>query len=133
MKAEQRQPTFAEAFRFWLKLGLISFGGPTGQIAILHAELVEKRHWIDEERFLHALSCCMMLPGPEATRRFDLPILPWACWHLCETAIHRHRAWLPMVCSGSPAFSFWRVARRRQKIPTTTGRARRFTRRRSSS
>lgn len=59
-------PTFAEAFRFWLKLGLISFGGPTGQIAIMHAELVEKKRWISEARFLHALNYCMLLPGPEA-------------------------------------------------------------------
>ena len=61
-----RHPTFAEAFRFWLKLGFISFGGPTGQIAIMHAELVEKRRWISERRFLHALNYCMLLPGPEA-------------------------------------------------------------------
>ena len=59
-------PSFAEAFRFWLKLGFISFGGPTGQIAIMHAELVEKRRWISENRFLHALNYCMLLPGPEA-------------------------------------------------------------------
>src|SRR6516165_6864160 len=61
-----RHPTFREAFRFWLKLGLISFGGPTGQIAIMHAELVEKKKWISEARFLHALNYCMLLPGPEA-------------------------------------------------------------------
>lgn len=61
-----RHPTFAEAFRFWLKLGFISFGGPTGQIAIMHAELVEKKRWISEDRFLHALNYCMLLPGPEA-------------------------------------------------------------------
>ncbi len=59
-------PSFAEAFRFWLKLGFISFGGPTGQIAIMHTELVEKRRWISESRFLHALNYCMLLPGPEA-------------------------------------------------------------------
>ncbi|CAN7234406.1 chromate efflux transporter [Rhizobacter sp. LjRoot28] len=58
--------TFAEAFRFWLKLGFISFGGPAGQIAIMHAELVERRRWISERRFLHALNYCMVLPGPEA-------------------------------------------------------------------
>jgi chromate transporter len=57
---------FWEAFRFWLKLGLISFGGPAGQIAIMHQELVEKRRWISEQRFLHALNYCMLLPGPEA-------------------------------------------------------------------
>jgi len=59
-------PSFAEALRFWLKLGLISFGGPTGQIAIMHTELVEKKRWISESRFLHALNYCMLLPGPEA-------------------------------------------------------------------
>jgi len=60
------QPTEGQAFRFWLKLGFISFGGPAGQIAIMHDELVEKRHWIAERRFLHALNFCMALPGPEA-------------------------------------------------------------------
>jgi chromate transporter len=58
--------SFAEALRFWLKLGFISFGGPAGQIAIMHQELVERRHWISERRFLHALNYCMLLPGPEA-------------------------------------------------------------------
>ena len=57
---------FAEALRFWLKLGFISFGGPAGQIAIMHTELVERRRWISEQRFLHALNYCMLLPGPEA-------------------------------------------------------------------
>lgn len=56
----------AAAFRFWLKLGFISFGGPAGQIAIMHRELVEARQWISEKRFLHALNYCMVLPGPEA-------------------------------------------------------------------
>jgi chromate transporter len=60
------RPSFREAFRFWLKLGFISFGGPTGQIAIMHTELVEKKRWISESRFLHALNYCMLLPGPEA-------------------------------------------------------------------
>jgi len=59
-------PSFAEAFRFWLKLGFISFGGPTGQIAIMQTELVEKKKWISQSRFLHALNYCMLLPGPEA-------------------------------------------------------------------
>jgi chromate transporter len=58
--------SFTEALRFWLKLGFISFGGPAGQIAIMHAELVERRRWISEKRFLHALNYCMLLPGPEA-------------------------------------------------------------------
>ncbi|HNJ75213.1 MAG TPA: chromate efflux transporter [Azospira sp.] len=58
--------SFAEAFRFWLKLGFISFGGPAGQIAIMHQALVERRRWLSERRFLHALNYCMVLPGPEA-------------------------------------------------------------------
>jgi chromate transporter len=58
--------SFADALRFWVKLGFISFGGPAGQIAILHQELVERRRWISEARFLHALNYCMLLPGPEA-------------------------------------------------------------------
>ena len=57
---------FAAAMRFWLKLGFISFGGPAGQISIMHQELVERRRWISERRFLHALNYCMVLPGPEA-------------------------------------------------------------------
>src|SRR5437773_1237778 len=59
-------PTFSEALSFWAKLGFISFGGPTGQIAMMQAELVEKRKWISQSRFLHALNFCMLLPGPEA-------------------------------------------------------------------
>lgn len=59
-------PSFFEAFRFWLKLGFISFGGPAGQIAIMHQEIVEKKKWISNDRFLNALNYCMLLPGPEA-------------------------------------------------------------------
>lgn len=59
-------PTFAEAARVWAKIGLLSFGGPAGQIALMHKELVEERRWIGEQRFLHALNYCMLLPGPEA-------------------------------------------------------------------
>jgi chromate transporter len=61
-----RAPSFGEAFRFWLKLGFISFGGPAGQIAIMQTELVDRRRWISQSRFLHALNYCMLLPGPEA-------------------------------------------------------------------
>ncbi len=57
---------FQDALRFWLKLGFISFGGPAGQISVMHQELVERRRWISEKRFLHALNYCMLLPGPEA-------------------------------------------------------------------
>ena len=58
--------TFGESLKYWLKLGFISFGGPAGQIAMMHLELVERRRWISEQRFLHALNYCMLLPGPEA-------------------------------------------------------------------
>jgi len=61
-------PTRGEAFRYWFRLGWISFGGPAGQIAIMHRELVDERRWISEARFLHALNYCMVLPGPEATQ-----------------------------------------------------------------
>ncbi|MBK6731411.1 MAG: chromate efflux transporter [Bacteroidetes bacterium] len=60
------KPTFTEALKFWIKLGFISFGGPAGQIAIMHEFLVEKKNWISDSKFLHALNYCMVLPGPEA-------------------------------------------------------------------
>lgn len=59
-------PTFGQATKLWAKIGLLSFGGPAGQIALMHKELVEERRWIGEQRFLHALNYCMLLPGPEA-------------------------------------------------------------------
>ncbi|NCV78804.1 MAG: chromate transporter, partial [Burkholderiaceae bacterium] len=62
----QVQIPLREALAYWLKLGFISFGGPTAQIAMMHDELVEKKRWISERRFLHALNYCMLLPGPEA-------------------------------------------------------------------
>src|SRR5438309_4181126 len=58
--------SLAEATRVWARIGLLSFGGPAGQIALMHRELVEQRRWIGEQRFLHALNYCMLLPGPEA-------------------------------------------------------------------
>ena len=63
---EPRLPSFAEALKVWTKIGLMSFGGPAGQIALMHRVLVEERRWIGEQRFLHALNYCMLLPGPEA-------------------------------------------------------------------
>ena len=65
---QERHVRFWDAFRFWLTLGFINFGGPTGQIAIMHQELVDRRRWISNARFLHALNYCMILPGPEATQ-----------------------------------------------------------------
>jgi len=82
------QVTFAEALRFWLKLGFISFGGPTGQIAIMHQELVERRRWISENRFLHALNYCMVLPGPEAQQ-----LATYIGWLM-------HRSWGGLVAGG---------------------------------
>jgi chromate transporter len=75
------KPSFAEAFRFWLKLGFISFGGPAGQIAIMQTELVERRRWISQARFLHALNYCMLLPGPEAQQ-----LATYIGWLLHKTA-----------------------------------------------
>jgi chromate transporter len=80
--------TFAEALRFWLKLGFISFGGPAGQIAIMHTELVERRRWISEKRFLHALNYCMLLPGPEAQQ-----LATYIGWLM-------HRTWGGIVAGG---------------------------------
>ncbi|MGH8612108.1 MAG: chromate efflux transporter, partial [Gammaproteobacteria bacterium] len=80
--------TFAQALRFWLKLGFISFGGPAGQIAIMHQELVERRRWISERRFLHALNYCMLLPGPEAQQ-----LATYIGWLM-------HRTWGGVVAGG---------------------------------
>ncbi|MEX0991942.1 MAG: chromate efflux transporter [Actinomycetota bacterium] len=64
--AQVAHPSFGEALRFWVQLGFINFGGPTGQIALMHHELVDRRRWVSDGRFLHALNYCMLLPGPEA-------------------------------------------------------------------
>src|SRR5471032_854739 len=76
------------AFCYWLKLGCISFGGPAGQIAMMHAELVERRRWISEQRFLHALNYCMVLPGPEAQQ-----LATYIGWLM-------HRTWGGIVAGG---------------------------------
>jgi chromate transporter len=68
MLPKSEAPSFSAAFLVWLKIGILSFGGPAGQIALMHTELVERRRWVDEARFLHALNYCMLLPGPEATQ-----------------------------------------------------------------
>jgi chromate transporter len=83
-----RDVSFGEAFGFWLKLGFISFGGPAGQIAIMHQELVERRRWISEKRFLHALNYCMVLPGPEAQQ-----LATYIGWLM-------HRTWGGIVAGG---------------------------------
>lgn len=70
-------PSFRAALRFWLLLGCISFGGPAGQIAVMHDELVERRRWVDEATFLRALDVCMLLPGPEA-----MQLATWLGWRL---------------------------------------------------
>ena len=62
----QAAPSFGEAFKVWFKIGCLSFGGPAGQIAMMHRVLVDEKKWVDEPRFLHALNFCMLLPGPEA-------------------------------------------------------------------
>ncbi|MGE8154129.1 chromate efflux transporter [Pseudomonas vancouverensis] len=80
--------SFREALLFWLKLGLISFGGPAGQISIMHQELVERRRWISERRFLHALNYCMLLPGPEAQQ-----LATYIGWLM-------HRTWGGVIAGG---------------------------------
>src|SRR6188474_2187033 len=70
-------PTFREALRFWTLLGWISFGGPAGQVAIMHAELVERRRWVDAQRFADGLGVCLLLPGPEAQQ-----LATWLGWTL---------------------------------------------------
>lgn len=80
--------SFWQALAFWLKLGFISFGGPAGQIAIMHRELVERRRWISERRFLHALNYCMVLPGPEAQQ-----LATYIGWLM-------HRSWGGIVAGG---------------------------------
>jgi chromate transporter len=81
-------PTLGQATRFWLELGFISFGGPAGQIAIMHRVLVDERRWISERRFLHALSYCMVLPGPEAQQ-----LATYIGWLL-------HRTWGGVIAGG---------------------------------
>jgi len=80
--------TLAQAFWYWLKLGFISFGGPAGQIAIMHHDLVEKKRWISEKRFLHALNYCMVLPGPEAQQ-----LATYIGWLM-------HRSWGGVIAGG---------------------------------
>jgi chromate transporter len=84
----QRSVSLKEACWYWLKLGFISFGGPAGQIAIMHHDLVEKKHWISEKRFLHALNYCMLLPGPEAQQ-----LATYIGWLL-------HRTWGGLIAGG---------------------------------
>ena len=66
---DRAYPTLAAATRIWARIGLLSFGGPAGQIALMHRILVEEQRWLGEKRFLHALNYCMLLPGPEAMQR----------------------------------------------------------------
>src|SRR6478752_4540991 len=80
--------SFNEALKFWLKLGFISFGGPAGQIALMHRELVDEKRWISERRFLHALNYCMVLPGPEAQQ-----LATYIGWLM-------HRTWGGIVAGG---------------------------------
>jgi len=80
--------SFGQAFVYWLRLGFISFGGPAGQIALMHEELVERRRWISENRFLHALNYCMVLPGPEAQQ-----LATYIGWLM-------HRTWGGIVAGG---------------------------------
>ena len=85
---ETARPSFAEATAVWLKIGLLSFGGPAGQIALMHRVVVDEKRWIGEERFLHALNYCMLLPGPEAQQ-----LATYSGWLM-------HRTWGGIVAGG---------------------------------
>ena len=78
---DSSKPTFREALGVWAKIGIVSFGGPAGQIALMHRILVEERGWISQQRFLHALNFCMLLPGPEA-----MQLATYVGWRLHGTA-----------------------------------------------
>ncbi len=119
-RVDASRPSFGEAARFWAKLGVISFGGPAGQIAVMHTELVEKKKWLGEQQFLHALNFCMLLPGPEATQLaiysgwllhrarggivagglFVLPaaVLLWALSYVY--VVHGHVPWIAAIFYG---------------------------------
>src|SRR6202047_4918262 len=78
--AESHGISFREAFRVWVRVALLSFGGPAGQIAVMHRILVEEKRWVSERRFLHALNYCMLLPGPEAQQ-----LAPYIGWLMHRT------------------------------------------------
>ena len=88
--------SFGEAFRVWLRVAVLSFGGPAGQIAVMHRILVEEKNWISESRFLHALNYCMLLPGPEAQQ-----LATYIGWLMHRTPA---ASW-PAACSSCPASS----------------------------
>src|SRR3954462_15906241 len=88
MKDDVAQVPFSTAFLYWLRLGFMSFGGPAGQIALMHEELVERKRWISEKRFLHALNYCMVLPGPEAQQ-----LATYIGWMM-------HRTWGGVIAGG---------------------------------
>ncbi|WP_033925763.1 chromate transporter [Sphingomonas sp. 35-24ZXX] len=77
MQIETSRPTFADLLRVFVRIGCLSFGGPAGQIALMHSEVVEKHRWVDEEPYLHALNFCHLLPGPEAQQ-----LATWIGWRL---------------------------------------------------
>jgi len=148
MSTSTPRVTLAEAARFWLRLGLVSFGGPAGQISLLHGELVERRHWLSERRFLHALNYCMLLPGPEAMQLATylgwlmhgsrggliaggLFLLPSVLVLLCLSAIYALWGQLPLLASVfwalKPAVlaivlqAAWRLGRRTLHSPLLLG------------
>lgn len=88
ISSNSKMPSLREAMWYWLKLGFISFGGPAGQISIMHQDLVEKKRWISENRFLHALNYCMLLPGPEAQQ-----LATYIGWLM-------HRTWGGIIAGG---------------------------------
>ena len=110
---QHNKPSFREAFMLWLKLGCINFGGPAGQIAMMHRMVVDEKKWVDEARFLHALNFCMVLPGPEATQlatyigwlmhRTWGGIVAGALFVLPSLVVLVALSWLYMAWGGVPA------------------------------
>src|ERR671924_2038942 len=87
-RAKEHGVSLSEALRVWLRVALLSFGGPAGQIAVMHKILVEEKKWVSENRFLHALNYCMLLPGPEAQQ-----LATYIGWLM-------HRTWGGIVAGG---------------------------------
>ena len=98
---ETRPPatvSFREAFVVWMKIGFLSFGGPAGQIGLMHKMLVEERKWVSNDRFLHALNYCNLLPGPEAMKYLKLGMIPVliccaGIGFFWKTCIYEERIW----------------------------------------
>lgn len=110
---DRTYPTLTEATRIWARIGLLSFGGPAGQIALMHRILVEEQRWLGEKRFLHALNYCMLLPGPEA-----MQLAVGSGQNMGVVVVVAARAKVSSLRVGLP----WTYGLQ-SKLPSTTGRS----------